>query len=427
MFFNQPPPEALELTNKHRQVLRDQIIDENGPGTILHDFETLLAFIGTEGIPSTGKYRLLPMKSLEEINRKLVHPIQINMTRPQQKSYPNLHGLYLLLRSTGMLRVDKEGAKAFLVIDNQMHQGWTALNPTEKYFTLLDAWMLHGSDELIGERSSFVDLPPLFKCSRFIQSLENGRMNVIKNKLNEDHLRYAVGLHHLALLELFGIVSILTDATKNTRGWRIKSVITTTLGDSLMRLFVPLSELSVSTFDDIAVGSEDGISKLMPIVQPFFPEWRKTNKITDPEYEFKDGVYIFTVTLGKVWVKISATGAMMFENLSDAILAAFGFDHEHLYQFVYRNQFGIEKHIVHPYMDDGEPTTTEIAIGDLLLVPGDTMTYQYDFGEDWDFKIHLEEVQPSNKRQKKPKILERYGKPPEQYPVWEEDAWESEG
>lgn len=422
MIFEQQP-----LNEKQKKVLLDQTISEDGPGTILRDFETLLTFIGVEGIQSKGKYRLFPMKSLDEINRKLVNPFQINMNRPQQKSYPNIHGLYLLLRSTGMLKIRKEKIKVFLVIDEKMLQRWKLLNPTEKYFTLLDAWMLRGSDEYIGEQTRrFTELPPLFKCERFIHSLNFKKHNITKNIYLMDSLRYSIGFHHLALLELFGIVSVLTDVSNKNRGWNIKSVHMTKFGGALMQLFSPIVDPLLTAVDDIRVGVGDEVSKLMPIVKPFFPEWHNAKTIHTHEYEFKDGVYIFTVTLDEVWVKISVTSTMLFEELSDAILAAFGFDHNHLYRFIYRNQFGMEKWIVHPNMeDDGEPTTTEIAIGDLLLAPGDTIIYHYDFGDDWHFEMLLEKVKPPNKKQKEPEIIERHGDPPEQYPVWEEDPWES--
>ena len=416
MFFEPPPTDTSKLTDEQRQLLLDQSIDENGPGTILQDFESLLTFIGVDGIQSNGKYRFFPMKSLGDINKTLTNPIQINLTRPQQKSYPNLHGLYLLLRCTGMIRVRAEGKKTWLVIDEQLHKGWMLLNPTEKYFTLLNAWLLHGSNEILeGSSGFFSDLPPLFKCVRFVESLKKSRMDSTTHKDLNSTLGYGIGLHHLALLELFGIVTILTDNSKNRREWRVVSVSSTTFGNAIMQLFSPFINQLSSSFDEVTVGTKNGTSPLMPVVQKFFPEWEKTNSVTTPENTFQDGIYVFKVTLGDVWGKIAVTGAMVFEDLSDAILAAFGFDHEHLYQFIYRNEFGIRKCIVHPHLDEDEPATTEISIGDLLLAPGDTMTYQYDFGDDWRFEILLEETHPLNDNLKDPEIIELYGKPPEQY------------
>ena len=38
------------------QILKNQNIDEKSPSTIVRDFETLLAFIGTNGIEVSGTY-----------------------------------------------------------------------------------------------------------------------------------------------------------------------------------------------------------------------------------------------------------------------------------------------------------------------------------------------------------------------------------
>ena len=47
--------------------LASQRRDENGPGSILIDFEMLLGFV-EDGVRSTGKYHLLPMARLFELD-----------------------------------------------------------------------------------------------------------------------------------------------------------------------------------------------------------------------------------------------------------------------------------------------------------------------------------------------------------------------
>jgi len=39
---------------------------------------------------------------------------------------------------------------------------------------------------------------------------------------------------------------------------------------------------------------------------------------------------------------------------------------------------------VHPYMEEA-PSTEEVKVGDLQLMPGDTLTYLFDFGDRWLF------------------------------------------
>jgi hypothetical protein len=44
------------------------------------------------------------------------------------------------------------------------------------------------------------------------------------------------------------------------------------------------------------------------------------------------------------------------------------------------------------------------------------MTYIFDFGDWWEFRVQLEQIDPVDPQLKKPKLLESHGKAPEQYP-----------
>jgi hypothetical protein len=94
------------------------------------------------------------------------------------------------------------------------------------------------------------------------------------------------------------------------------------------------------------------------------------------------------------------------------------FDSDHLYEFIYRDRFGAKVEAHHPFMDEG-PWTTEVRIGDVPLKVGESMRLVYDFGDNWQFDVKLERIDPPNRRMKTPKILEKHGKAPEQYPRWD--------
>ncbi len=111
---------------------------------------------------------------------------------------------------------------------------------------------------------------------------------------------------------------------------------------------------------------------------------------------------------------------MDLEYLSTTILDAFDFDHDHLYQFTYKNRFGSLTHVCHPHMDGKPFYTDEILIGDIPLQPGSSMTYLFDFGDNWEFNVKLERIDPVDKKMKKPRVIKSFGEAPEQYPSWEE-------
>ena len=64
---------------------------------------------------------------------------------------------------------------------------------------------------------------------------------------------------------------------------------------------------------------------------------------------------------------------------------------------------------------DEPPFTDEVRIGDLPLVVGASMLYNFDFGDNWEFTVTLESIDTANPRQTKAKIIERVGKAPKQY------------
>src|SRR5262249_6406130 len=148
-----------ELSAKQQQLLRELTITALTPGTLLHDFDTFLTFIANHPLAATGKHRLLPLSSLDAINARMAHPLMLDLKRPVQKSYPHINGLFLLARATGLLRTAMQDGKPRLTLDTAVLDQWHTLNPTEQYFALFEAYLLHASVEMIGERGRWMDTP----------------------------------------------------------------------------------------------------------------------------------------------------------------------------------------------------------------------------------------------------------------------------
>ena len=108
-------PRAKKPSVAQAELLRKQTIGPDGPGTILRDFESLLDFIGPEGLRTTGKYHFLPLSRLLELDAKMAKPLRPGLSRPQQRSFPHLTGLYLLLRTTEFALAKGEGQAGRLV------------------------------------------------------------------------------------------------------------------------------------------------------------------------------------------------------------------------------------------------------------------------------------------------------------------------
>jgi hypothetical protein len=408
------------LSRDEQRILRDQVIDEHRPGTILADFQTLLEFIGNAGLIVSGKHNLLPLGLLSQLNARLGRPMAIGLERPQQKSYPNLNGLYLLLRATGLAYVKAAGTKPLLFLDEEVFPGWRSLNPTERYFTLLEAWLLHSRIEVLGEYRD--PQGPLLRCVEFLGRVPQTGIQLAGNKQMQQSITYFPGLPNLALLDLFGLVALEPGQPEAGKGWTIASVRRLPFGDALLKYVFQLRCSENDSLDFILEGespAEVVFGQLQPALRPFFPEWR--NNLVLPKTDFREGTYIFKVSLGKTWRQIGIPGQKTLDNLSAIILRVFEFEEtDHLYRFIYKNRFGTLTEVNHPYVEE-PPFTSEVRIGELPLQVGASMTYNFDFGEDWRFDVKLERIDPTDLKIKKPILIASHGKAPRQYPDWDEE------
>ncbi|WP_019507376.1 plasmid pRiA4b ORF-3 family protein [Pleurocapsa sp. PCC 7319] len=402
-----------ELSAEAIAILKQQQISKTAPGTILQDFQALLDFIGDKGIAVSGKRHLIPMKSLAKFNQQLSEPIQTDLQRPQQKSYPSINGLYLLLRASGLGQITQKGKKMVLTLNEQLLTNWNQLNFTERYFNLLEAWLIIANEEMLGERRT--PLNEGTKCLQYWSEIPPQGQK-IKNYESQQNLRYYPEFHNLALMKLFGLVEADYGKPQSGKGWRVKSVKKTSWGEALMQ-----SAFRGFVTQEIIWGEEEDTTaikfgKLQPALQPYFPEWQNVLEI--PEIESEVGVYIFKVTLGKVWRRIAISSQMTLWDLSRLILNAVDFDDDHLDMFRYKNQFGRTIEISHPYAD-GSLFTDKVKIGDLPLVAGALMEYIFDFGDWWEFQLQLEEIKTDDLRPDYGEIIASKGKAPQQYPDWE--------
>jgi hypothetical protein len=408
----------LTISDIHRQTLQESVIDASGPGTILHDFGVFLDYVRGHELAVSKVNELPPLPALREMNALLAHPVQLGLKRPQLKSYPHLQGLYLLLRASGLATIGGTGSKPTLVVDDAVYQAWSDLNLTERYFALLEIWLLRGRPEIVGERGRGYSLADetYRRLVEFVARIPEEGVSVADGTYDRWSLSYTPGLYNLALCELFGLITVQHAEPIEGEGWQIGQVRREPFGDALLAL------LAVELFFDWdkLMDLEESLETpgvLQPIVQPFFPEWR--NVLGLSEWTFQDGVYVFKVSLGRVWRRIAIPAKLELDALAYAILGAYDFDSDHLYEFFYRNRFGAWESVKHPYIDEG-PWTDETRVGDVPLRVGQTMTYLFDFGDNWRFDVTLERVDPVDAAVTGPKLLESRGEAPEQYPNWDE-------
>jgi hypothetical protein len=413
---------GLTTTQKNR-LLEAQEFSQEGPGTIVRDFEMLLNLIGDQGLPATPAHQLA-LKNLEMINQRLTHPLELKLKRALQKSYPHINGLYLLLRASGLGVIDTSGKKVWIRLDSETLESWRSLNEAERYFALLEAWWGRASEEIIGEHANrFITIP--IKIKGFIEyfiktdGMKNGRPDDVYM------LRYYPGLHNLGLMELFGLVAIRPAPPVEGQGWEPQHIAITDWGQALIGNYMEfIAEALVTdakldaSIPTLAVLYDPmvGFAQWRRMVQPLIRGWRHDLEVAD--LEFQRGTHIFKVSLDKnCWRRIAIRGKAFCDELAAAILQAFDFDDEHLYQFSYQDRFGRAIRIDDPHVSSEVAFADEVKIGDLPLNENTRLHFRYDFADNWRFTLETETVN-ADLTLKKPKILEKHGKAPKQYPDW---------
>jgi hypothetical protein len=210
----------------------------------------------------------------------------------------------------------------------------------------------------------------------------------------------------LALCDLFGLYR-LEQPTTNAVPWTPQGIYQTAFGDAF---FTVMDNLDIMEFirDDVPA-----FGAWQKIFAPYFPAWREN--LVLPKPECREGVFVFKASLGVVWRRIAIPGALTLAELAHAILSAFDFKSDHLFDFRFRDATGRTVCIRHPDVEEG-PWTDEFAIGELPLKPSESMTFHFDYGDNWKFNVKLEKMEPYNPRLRNPELRAKHGEAPEQYP-----------
>jgi hypothetical protein len=425
--FEQYSELADPLSPEAIATLESQEITETTPGTILADFHAMLAMVEAGDITVSGKRYHISQKLFGEINQRLSRPIDVDFKRPVQKSYPNIHGLYLLLRASRLAIVETQDKTSYLKLDPKPYQQWQQFNPTEQYFALLEAWLVRANPELLGDERTGDRLEGDACLRGWEWHLSKNQTLTVKSYAVQQDLNYWPRLHNLALMEMFGFVSITPGKPDSGKGWRIEEVTPLPLGHAMFTLFK-------KTFleRELIWASEQNpslpLNELQPAFQPYFPDWQQYFTFEQPQ--FRPDRHIFKVSRDKMWRKLAIAGDANLYDLSLLILKSVNFDNDHLHCFTYQNEAGQKVEIYHPYYEGGffdrgpeMPPSDEVKIGEIPFKVGDKMEYLFDFGDNWEFTVQLESLEPLNAKPNKGtpvgEILASRGKAPEQYPDWQ--------
>jgi hypothetical protein len=128
----------------------------------------------------------------------------------------------------------------------------------------------------------------------------------------------------------------------------------------------------------------------------------------------KPSIYQLKITLvgiqPPIWRRIMVPSTMRLCRLHDAIQEVFGWTDTHLHHFEKHGEYwGV------PDDEDFEELSDEskVPLRKVLLGDGDSMTYTYDFGDNWRHKVLLEKMHPAGEISRPMCVDGRRRRPPE--------------
>jgi len=160
-----------------------------------------------------------------------------------------------------------------------------------------------------------------------------------------------------------------------------------------------------------------------PFFLPFvtlFKEGELQKSLPREGAKFVDGTYIFKAALaGNLWRRIETSANHTLLDLHNSIQKAYKFDDDHLYSFFMDGKPWSREKFTCPYEAEG-PHVDEVRIGELGLFVGQGILYLFDYGDEWCFRVELEEILTERPKSGKPKIIGTKGKAPKQYGYFDE-------
>jgi hypothetical protein len=117
-----------------------------------------------------------------------------------------------------------------------------------------------------------------------------------------------------------------------------------------------------------------------------------------------------------IWRRLLIPSRMTLADLHDVLQAAMGWEDYHLHEF----RIGEARYSNPQFeLDDSLPEQSA-RLGSLGLTEGSTFSYTYDFGDDWEIGIAVEEILPDTEGVRGPRCLAgaRAGPPEDCGGVW---------
>ncbi len=436
-------------------------ITETEPTPLLRDFATFTQYLRTHHIVLTRVNEFISGKDLYKINQEITRPLPDTTPRTDQTRYPLLHLFYhLVLAGRLFQKVTGKGSRLVLKPTGRLRT-YEELKLTERYFFLLETfWVDADWEKLHAEYPWHSFLYTVPEVLEYLSEQQPGERIQVKGE--SDMARMLLDWNYFLLyFSYFGFWEVTRDTDLTARDcpkrfFRAESITPSTFGVALAEVLsekrdllywnlpnrrkqgewnaIPGSpfpgEETLNLFEleperkrsKTAVKEDKGRpgEPFFLSFVPLFAEGELQKTLPREGVKFVDGTYIFKVALTKdLWRRIEISADHTLLDLHRAIQRAYNFDDDHLYSFFMDGRSWSHERFTSPYEDEG-PWVDDVRIGELGLFIGQNILYLFDYGDEWHFRVELEEIKRECPKPRKPKIIEKKGKAPEQYGGYEE-------
>jgi len=429
------------------------IISATYPTTLLQDFRIFMDRLKMKETVLSTKNQYMPRELLWELNQLM--GLKTNDANPKldQGSYPLLHMFnQLALAGKLAIMIPGKGGK-FLLKVTERYEDYLNLTMAEQYFYLLETLWIDADWGTL-QKATHNHIPDVHYIAAIWQELaqsEGGKALSVKDSASYWVKQLWDWGYFLWYFTYFGFWQFNMDeeALKvSRRNIEITTLNPTEFGISLAAIifryrdYLDWNQVNIRkgvwTSQDILDGLNDR-SRMMGEKPQNFTELAKSRQksLGEPFYKafvtlfapgdlkhslpreqqdtIEGGTYLFKVSLSRGrWRKIEMAAKHTLHQLHIAIQEAFAFDDDHMYCFFMDNKKWSYDRYESPLDEDG-PYADEVMIGELELYPGKTFLYLFDYGDEWEFKVEVEEINSDKPLPLNPQIVGKRGEAPDQY------------
>lgn len=417
------------------------IITKTQPTSIVKDFMTFSEYLENHEIQLTKTQGWLTRKDLLAINALMTEPEQEVTTYSDQNAYPLLTLFFHLSLAAKLFRTEPYRNGKQTLHPTELLTIFNSLNPTEMYVSLLETlWIDADWDHILGSASSYGPSSAVRMVFEHLEQVPPGNTIKVNSDSNDGRLsgllwRWGYFVHYF---RYFGFWETTKDEERSAMfgskfHYEIKTITLTPLFYLLCKELVRSRDLE---YWNLALRRESGDWRGVPggplpadeetdewetesfaqSLIPLFTSEELTKWLPRQSGLFFSGTYDLKVAVRQnCWRRIRISSHFTLYHLHEAIQHAFGFGDDHLYAFFLDGKRWSQKRVFYSLDADDTPVVTEARLGELDLSVGQTFLYLFDFGDEWEFAVTVEDVQQIDTRKAKPQVTESKGNSPKQY------------